>query len=90
MFNKGRINIFFDKKTEALVFPDLLQCHIKCKCSKISQNELFGNLRTFFNFFLTVYCNPFFHIVYVYCHTFRLDIKLLFLAEMRVRKWGAF
>ena len=77
MFNKGMINAFFEKKTDALVFPDFLQCHIKYKHPKISQNELFSNLCIFLNLILTVYCNPLFLIVYnEYCHTFRLDIKV--------------
>ena len=77
MFNKEMINVFFEKKTDALVFPDFLQCHIKCKHPKISLNELFSNLCKFLNLILTVYCNPFFLIMYnEYCHTFRRDIKL--------------
>ena len=74
---KGMINLLFKEKMDNSQYLQIF-----------SQNELFLNLGKY-NFFWTVYCNPFSPSVYnVYGHTFRLDIKFLFSIEQWGRKSG--
>ena len=67
------IDVLFKEKMDNLQYLQIF-----------SQNELFLNLGEY-NFFWTVYCNPFSLSAYnVYGHTFRLNIKFLFSIE----QWG--